>query len=609
MIRNLLLWTAGCLLAAFAVSSCESDDVDYGPISAAIEIVVEDVTPSSAKVTLTTEQENVASYKIVRPTPISEFEYAAHDAVDRLAFIEERGEAAETPFEQTLGNLMPKVAYSFAVVGLDASGQRVTAPTFARFTTAYASSLVEARFEENPDATFTFKGKITPNEYTVSYRYIFDSGYSKATEDELRALLEAGGSAVKTDKGVKELALTKADKQGVTLAVLSYDDAGRPGEFTSTFVSTEDMVSVIVAGKETQLARANEDVDVFEGKVTVPAKGEFSIQINKVAYGFAPYSGNGGVGKVENLMSAIPYYNGKDVADSRIHEVKKAIGRMVEMTAGGNNFWTNVSAEAQLLVRVDLTYADGKPRYYFELVTVEDPNLVLEQNFDLFVWGGDYTLGKSKGGGTSPIADDNKSAAALDGTEEGNKGGAGYTDVFPDDWSTPGAVDETENSIAGKVYLRNRDVEGWEFAHVAELAGTIRMNKSSKDHKYSGWVMTPELAKLSGATDITVEFDMCRFGDNADDIHVTIVGAGTYTAATVNPNGGAAQQATASGQDFVVTPELCAGQSNAVINKPWTHVKLSIGGATAETRIKIDASKGKNSTDNRMMLDNIKITK
>lgn len=94
MIRNLLPWTAGCLLAAFAVSSCESDDVDYGPISAAIEIGVEEVTPSSAKIRLTTEQENVASYKIVKPTPISEFEYAAHDAIDRLAFIEERGEAA-----------------------------------------------------------------------------------------------------------------------------------------------------------------------------------------------------------------------------------------------------------------------------------------------------------------------------------------------------------------------------------------------------------------------------------------------------------------------------------------------------------------------------------
>lgn len=607
MIRNLLLWTAGCLLTAFAVSSCESDDVDYGPISAAIEIVVEDVTPSSAKVTLTTEQENVASYKIVRPTPISEFEYAAHDAIDRLAFIEERGEAAEAPFEQTLGNLMPKVAYSFAVVGLDASGQRVTAPTFARFTTAYASSLVEARFEENPDATYTFKGKITPNEYTVSYRYIFDSGYSKATEDELRALLEAGGSAVKTDKGVKELVLTKADKQGVTLAVLSYDDAGRPGEFTSTFVSTEDMVSVIVAGKETQLARANEDVDVFEGKVTVPAKGEFSIQINKVAYGFAPYSGNGGVGKVENLMSAAPYYSSSTIPDSRGYEVKKAIGRMVEMTAGGNNFWTNVSAEAQLLVRVDLTYADGKPRYYFELVTAEDPSLVLEQNFDLFVWGGDYTLA-SGGKGTKPVAD-SESAADLDGTEEGDKGGATYTTPFPDIWSTEdGAADG--DVIANALYLKNRDVEGWEIRRVAEHPGMVRLNKSKTgSHVYSGHIKTPKLTALTATTNITLEFDICRFAGDGD-IYVTIEGAGTYTAAAVNIDGAStATTVSASGTDFVVTNDLCSKQANAVVNKPWSHVKLSIGGATAETRIKFDGARGKDSASDRCLLDNIKITK
>ena len=77
---------------------------------------------------------------------------------------------------------------------------------------------------------------------------------------------------MKTDKGVKELELVKSDKAGVTLAVLSYDDANRPGEFTSTFVSTEDMASVIVDGKETQLARPTEGVDIFEGKVAVPAK-------------------------------------------------------------------------------------------------------------------------------------------------------------------------------------------------------------------------------------------------------------------------------------------------------------------------------------------------
>lgn len=546
MIRNLLPWTAGCLLAAFAVSSCESDDVDYGPISAAIEIGVEEVTPSSAKIRLTTEQENVASYKIVKPTPISEFEYAAHDAIDRLAFIEERGEAAGAPFEQTLAGLMPKVEYSFAVVGLDASGQRITAPTFARFTTAYASSLVEARFETNPDETFTFTGKITPNAYTVSYRYIFDSDHNEATEAELRALLEAGGSGVKTDKGVKELELVKSDKAGVTLAVLSYDDANRPGEFTSTFVSTEDMASVIVDGKETQLARPTEGVDIFEGKVAVPAKSGFTVEINKVAYGFAPYSGNGGVGKVENMMSAAPYYSSSTIADSRGYDCKMAVGRMAATADGGK--------------------------------------------------------------GTAPVAD-SESAADLDGTEEGTKGGATYTTPKPDIWSTAdGAADG--DVIAGDLYLKNRNMTGWEVRRIAEHPGTVRLNKSaSGSHKYSGYLKTPKLAALTAPTNITLEFDICRFAGDGD-IYITVEGAGTYTAAAVNIDGAAAATTVAaSGTDFVVTNDLCSKQANTVINKPWSHVELSIAGATAETQIKFDGSRGKDSASDRCLLDNIKITK
>lgn len=603
MIRNLLLWTAGCLLTAFAVSSCESDDVDYGPISAALEIGVEDVTPSSAKIKVVTEQENVASYLVVKPTSIADFEYAAHDAIDRLAFIEERGEKADAPYDQTLSGLMPKVEYLFAVVGFDASGQRVTAPTFARFKTAYASSLVEARFDENPDATFVFSGKITPNDYTVSYRYLFDSAHNDATEDELRTLLEAGGAGVETGEGVKSLEVVKSEKVSMTLAVLSYDDMGRAGELTTAFVSTEDMVSVMVDGKETQLARPTEGVDIFEGKVAVPAKGEFTIEINKVAYGFAPYSGNGGVGKVENLMAAAPYYSAKEIGGARGYEVKKAVGRMVE---GGNKFWTNLSGAAQLFVRVDLTYADNKPRYYFELETAADPSLVLEQNFDLFVWGGDYTLA-SGGKGTKPAS--GESAADLDGTEEGKAGESSYTTPFPDIWSTESGAAEGD-VIANATYLKNRDVEGWEIRRVAEHPGMVRLNKSkSGSHVYSGHIKTPKLSKLTTATDITLEFDICRFAGDGD-IYITIEGAGTYTAATVNIDGAsAATTVGASGTDFVVTNELCSKQANAVVNKPWSHVKLSIGGATAQTQIKFDGARGKDSASDRCLLDNIKITK
>ena len=592
MIRNLLPWTAGCLLAAFSVSSCESDDVDYGPISAAIEIGVEEVTPSSAKIRLTTEQENVASYKIVKPTPISEFEYAAHDAIDRLAFIEERGEAAEAPFEQTLAGLMPKVEYSFAVVGLDASGQRITAPTFARFTTAYASSLVEARFETNPDETFTFTGKITPNAYTVSYRYIFDSDHNEATEAELRELLEAGGSGVKTDKGVKELELVKSDKTGVTLAVLSYDDANRPGEFTSTFVSTEDMASVIVDGKETQLARPTEGVDIFEGKVAVPAKSGFTVEINKVAYGFAPYSGNGGVGTVNNDRACVPFYT----YPAAEYYVRRSLGRMASDPL--NKFWINLTADARIDLRIDCT--QDPFCYDLQLVEADDPALILAQYFDLMVYGGDWIqTGKNAKSGRMGQSTD---TALIDGTEPGEKE-ASYT--------TFGAKIASEGE-ASPAYLANRGLTGWGIAHCFEFPGYIRLsNTANSSGNMYGILTTPKLTALSGPTSITLTFDAVRFASTSD-IPVKVLGAGTIKTASVRIEEGTAETAitpAADGQSIAITSTHCPKHANDDFKK-WSCFTLTIDGATAETQIRWDTTGvGAESKDGRICLDNIAIRK
>ena len=83
-----------------------------------------------------------------------------------------------------------------------------------------------------------------------------------------------------------------------------------------------------------------------------------------------------------------------------------------------------------------------------------------------------------------------------------------------------------------------------------------------------------------------------------------------YKRQAVNIDGAAAATTVAaSGTDFVVTNDLCSKQANTVINKPWSHVEMSIAGATAETQIKFDGSRGKDSASDRCLLDNIKITK
>ena len=103
--------------------------------------------------------------------------------------------------------------------------------------------------------------------------------------------------------------------------------------------------------------------------------------------------------------------------------------------------------------------------------------------------------------------------------------------------------------IAGDLYLKNRNMTGWEVRRIAEHPGTVRLNKSaSGSHKYSGYLKTPKLAALTAPTNITLEFDICRFAGDGD-IYITVEGAGTYTAAAVNIDGAAAATTVAaSGQ-------------------------------------------------------------
>lgn len=604
MIRNFLFWTATCLFAVCAVSSCESSDDDDGStVSAAFSITVSDVTASAATVEFSTAQEGVIAYLVAGPVPVSEFEYAGRDAIDRLAFIQERGEIAEAPYSKTIGNLTSNETYSIGAVGLDAAGTVITAPTFERFSTEYASVTVDASFESNPNKTYTFTGIIKPNAYTASYRYLFDSKHNDASNAELQALLEAGGEGIETDKGEKTITLTLDEKVGVTLAVLAYDDAGRPSSFASCYVSPEDSASVLVNGQETKLSKQDPNISLFEGEVNVPAQGTFVVTINKAEYGYISYSGNGGVGTVNAMTAAVPFYN-LDASAGRGFSCKQAVGQMKLIEEGGNSFWTNLSEAGTLYIRIDATNTDGIPRYYLQLVEAEDPNLILEQNFDLFVFGGNYPEVCS--GTAAPSSN----AAELDGTEPGTKGGAKYTNTGVGMWST--IIAENSQALASEAYIQNRDMEGWEALNVAEQPGALRLNKSTDSgdkYNYSGYLLTPPLTKLTGATTITVETDMTRWAGDAD-IWITVEGAGTLTDAAVNVNGAVAPTSyPASGSSFIVTNEMCSKYANSEKPKPWTHVTLTVTGATAETRIRFDGTKGENSSVGRCLFDNIKITK
>ena len=397
---------------------------------------------------------------------------------------------------------------------------------------------------------------------------------------------------MKTDKGVKELELVKSDKAGVTLAVLSYDDANRPGEFTSTFVSTEDMASVIVDGKETQLARPTEGVDIFEGKVAVPAKSGFTVEINKVAYGFAPYSGNGGVGTVNNDRACVPFYT----YPAAEYYVRRSLGRMASDPL--NKFWINLTADARIDLRIDCT--QDPFRYDLQLVEADDPALILAQYFDLMVYGGDWIqAGKNAKSGRMGQSTD---TALIDGTEPGEKE-ASYT--------TFGAKIASEGE-ASPAYLANRGLTGWGIAHCFEFPGYIRLsNTANSSGNMYGILTTPKLTALSGPTSITLTFDAVRFASTSD-IPVKVLAAGTIKTASVRIEEGTAETAitpAADGQSIAITSTHCPKHANDDFKK-WSCFTLTIDGATAETQIRWDTTGvGAESKDGRICLDNIAIRK
>jgi hypothetical protein len=590
--------------------SCNKGTVDTGSdVCAAVSIQVTDITASSATVKLVTTQTDIKSYKVVTNVKSSVFDYAGRDPVTKLDFINNNSVDAAYPYEQKVTGMDPSCEYIFGVIGLDSLGTVITAPTFTRFSTGFAEASAALSFVTTDAGAYVFTGTITANENVASYRYLFGAAYGSMKDDALKALLSAGGPDVKT--GTKSQVLTLAyDKPSeVALAVLAYDDAGREANYSSAFSSAKPSATVAINGTEYDLKATNDDATVFEGVIAVPASCSFTVNLSKNPYGFTSFSGNGGLGTVNSNYAAVPYYNGNFA-----YSCNKAVGRMTKMADGGNRFWINLGAASNVLVKIDNTNADGVPRYYLEVEEAADAGVILNQRFDLFVWGGEYLFGTNAKGtaanGTSAI-----SAAIVDGTEPGTQYGCAYTDEGTSWWKTSADIEEFNaggtSAVASETYLKNRDMAGWDGLCLMERPGAIRINRGSKDY---GYLTTPALTALTSKTDITVEFDIARNASDRD-IHVVILGSGAFGSALVNQNGDATAtdySSVAGGTfDFTIDGTMCSKYANDFTPKPWTHVKLTVEAADATTRIKIDCTRPGTATskDARIFLDNIRITR
>lgn len=606
------------LLGITLVFSCERTEEPDTLVSAAVGISVDNVLTSSAEVTVSSKQDNVVSCIISLPQKYEEVaDYLDMDAVARYDYIREHG--SEHGLEPVLfRKLEPTSKYFVGAMGLDADGNVITAPVFMTFETGSMNIRLNAVYTGITDSgKYGFSASVIPDEATAEYRYLFDESHVAASKEELTEYILSGGEGVVTASGKQDITL-ESDSRKVIVAVIPFDMDGNMGELSAMVVAGEMTLVTVDLNGVVALESREDNENIYEGVVDVPSGAhEFTVTVDGVQYGAVPYSGVAGVGSFSGReYIAYPAVN---INNSPIsYSVSKSVGRMSAISDGGMKFWTNTDASEKMAVRIDMSYEDKIPRYYFRLV--EAQNVVFHESFDLFAYSGDYM--KPANGSSIEMTPD-----AVDGTEAGvmqkydltnadgaNKNEIGYMKTHFD-------YPEHVNGkvLANGLYIRNRDMEGWTIQSCGERAGAIQLSVSASNS--FGVLTTPCLEKISGKEDVVLEIDMARFSSSSKNrIAVRIEGDGVFSSGEVTVDRQEKvdlTEAVASKKEYLVgyAKNICPPSvSNAELDKPVSHFRFAISGAGPETRISIDSSvdknaKGDNAGASRCFVFDLKVTR
>ena len=345
-----------------------------------------------------------------------------------------------------------------------------------------------------------------------------------------------------------------------------------------------------------QMVETGVGTGIYTATVNCLASDAFYINVENVKYGFMSYSGNGGVGTVNNTMAAVPFYNGG------AYYVRESIGLMNTGTSI-NNFYANVGSACKVFVQVDMNEIldiDGKPlppSYYLKLVDeTSDASVVLAQYFDLAAYGGSWhanTKGSSYNVTSTP--------AAQTGLTPGTKNGATYT-TFGLAWT---GLTET--------FIKNRGMTGWTFENVYEFPGYIRLSNTSTSPLY-GVLTTP---KLGAAGNLEAKFDGLLFAAFRDTgskayMEVKVLNGGKIAAVNVVKDGvGSAVTIQPAGDDsFHINGSYHTDFANAD-QKTFSNFTFTIEGATADTQIMWNCKTNNTiaSSQYRYCIDNIVVKK
>ena len=370
--------------------------------------------------------------------------------------------------------------------------------------------------------------------------------------------------------------------QSVSDYVLSFARAG----YSRTEITSNISVKVkqVIVGEDAY-ALTETSSGVWEANVNLPASATLVFSIDSKLFGFASYAGAGGLGWCKNEFSALPYYNYTDL-HTNYYYVSKAIGEAQAIENGGNMFWVNLDAPATARVVYDSNYGSAGS-YYLEIQKDADPNVILDEQFDLFTCGGDvlwYLKGSQYG--TDPAAYDGIAATT---SNSAAWNASGSKNVMFD---YPVAVSSTE---ASKEYMKNRGTSDWTFCRADERPSGVQLSQGSFD----GYLVTPKFTGAEGGIKITLEIS--RYASTSKgDISVTLLGGGSFTGCKASQTWGkdtngveiAAKsgEPSASGTEFLITQDYCMvayTAFNTSINKPRSTFEFTVTGATADSQLKV----------------------
>ncbi len=605
------------ILAGLMLFSCNIDDQLEADtlVNALIKVNINQLKTSSVTIEFdcfSMQDSLVVAYLITPPIRSDEVSYKTMTVLEKYDLIKEKGEKIEkVPYE--FKGLNRQTDYFIGAMGLDKSGNVVTAPVIKDFTTPNLTMQVNLSYDETASGGYKFYAEFIPDISTVYYDYIFDTENADLSNEELLELLTSASPYVKREEGRKTFSFERPEKATAIVAAIPYDEAGVPGNIIVSFASSETMVTVDYKGAII-MDQPDPNKEIFETTFHASNAADFTITIDSEKYGFTPYSGNGGIG-VTGLFSALPSFNLFNTPLT--YSVSKSIGRMSKVSDGGENFFINTTSSVDVFVRVDMTNTDEIPRYYFEIVEENDPSVILYENFDLFAYSGDY-MAPANGTEVSLTPD------VIDGTEAGIKQAFNQTSgpnvnqvawnrsVF--DWPTYIPSEYGTKYLAAEEYIKNRGLEDWTIESCGERPGAIQLSVGGTLY---GILTTPKFSAITGTSNIVLEIDMARFATSSKkQIAIDIIGGGQYTAGEVTVDGMPKKTLSVSGSQFLVNhdPDVCPPSvANDAVNKPVSHFKFNISGATSNTQIRIDTSyEGKikdGSGQARAFIFEIKVTK